>query len=77
MAYAQGDYPAAEECYLSALLLSRRVGDELIEGYALHGTGVEEMARSEHRAAVSSYPLCVAWQRPSGSRRLLPLQKGA
>lgn len=60
MAYAQGDYPAAEGWYLGALRLSRRLGDKLVEAYALTGTGVVEMARSEHAAAASSLQEAIA-----------------
>ena len=54
MAYMQGDYSVAEERYRGALRLSRRVGDELVEGSALAGTGLVEMARQDYEAAASS-----------------------
>jgi non-specific serine/threonine protein kinase len=59
-AYAQGDYPVAEERYREAIRLSRRVGDELVEGYALTGIGVVQMARSEPMAAASSLEEAIA-----------------
>lgn len=53
-AYIQGDYPAAGARWVEALRLSQRAGDTLVEAYSRAGTGVVEMARSEHGAAVSS-----------------------
>jgi tetratricopeptide (TPR) repeat protein len=60
MAYAQGDYPVAEGRYREALRLSLRVGDELVEGYALTGSGVVGMARSEHESAASCLEEAIA-----------------
>jgi predicted ATPase/DNA-binding XRE family transcriptional regulator len=54
MAYAQGDYAAAEGRYREALRLCRDEGDEVVEGHALAGVGLVQMARSEHEEAVSS-----------------------
>ena len=52
-AYTQGDYPAASERWGEAVRLSRRVGDMLVEGNAVAGTGLVEMARQDHEAAAS------------------------
>ena len=41
MAFAQGDYPAAGEGYGETVRLSRSVGDMLVEGAAVAGTGLE------------------------------------
>jgi predicted ATPase len=60
MAYMQGDFPVAEERYREALRLSRREGDELVEGYALAGTGLVEMARQDYEVAISSLEEAIA-----------------
>jgi tetratricopeptide (TPR) repeat protein len=60
MAYAQGDYPAAEGRYREALRLCRREGNEVVEGHALAGMGLVQMARSEHDGAVSSLEEAIA-----------------
>jgi predicted ATPase len=78
MAYTQGDYPVAEERYREALHLSRRLGDELVEGTALAGTGLVETARRDYEAALSSleeanalFERCEEGYMPAFSRILL------
>ena len=60
MAYAQGDYIAAEGRYREALRLCRREGNEVVEGHALAGMGLVQMARLEHDGAVSSLEEAIA-----------------
>ncbi len=60
MAYMQGDYSVAEERYQGALHLSQGVGDELVEGNALAGTGLVEMTRQDYGAAMSSLEDAIA-----------------
>ncbi len=52
-AYMQGDYATAGERWATALNLSRRAGDVLVEANSRSGTGVVDMIRSDHEAAVS------------------------
>jgi len=59
-AYIQGDYPVAGELWGEALHLSRRTKDVLVQAYSRAGTGVVEMTRSEHGAAVSSLEEAIA-----------------
>ena len=59
-AYIQGDYPVAGERWGEALHLSGRAKDVLVQAYSRAGTGVVEMARSEHGAAVSSLEEAIA-----------------
>ena len=60
MAYAHGDYPAAEERWQEALLLSQRDEDVLAEGHAWGGMGLVEMARPDYEAAASSLEKAIA-----------------
>ncbi|HEV2744356.1 MAG TPA: hypothetical protein VGV91_14470, partial [Rubrobacter sp.] len=53
MAFAQGDYPAAEERWREALRLSRGEGDILAEAFAWSGVGIAEMVRSDFEGAAS------------------------
>ena len=53
-AFAQSDYPAAEEHWREALHLSRREGDVLAEGNAWAGVGLVEMVHSDYEAAATS-----------------------
>ena len=53
LAYVQGDYPAAEERYREAILLSRGEENPFGEAYAKLGMGLVHMSRSEHEAATS------------------------
>jgi tetratricopeptide (TPR) repeat protein len=60
MAYAQGDYPVAEGRYRAAARLSRREGDELLEGRVLAGLGLVQMTRQDHGSAKSSLERAIA-----------------
>jgi predicted ATPase/DNA-binding XRE family transcriptional regulator len=60
LAYAQGDYPAAEEYFQEALLLSRREGDILTEGHAWGGTALVEMVRPDYEGAGSRLEKAIA-----------------
>jgi tetratricopeptide (TPR) repeat protein len=60
MAYIQGDYSTAGEQWEEAVRLSRGVGDMLVEGNAVAGTGLVEMARQDHEAAASRLEEAIA-----------------
>jgi predicted ATPase len=60
MAYVQGDYPAAEERFRQATLLSRTEENPFGEGYARLGMGLVHMSRSEHQAATSEMESALA-----------------
>jgi len=60
LAYAEGDYPAAEERFQDALRLSQRTGDVLAKGHALGGTALVEIARQGYEAAASRLEKAVA-----------------
>ena len=53
MAFAQGDYPAAEGGWQETLRLSQGEGDILAEAYAWGGLGIVEMVRSDFGLAAS------------------------
>ena len=53
MAFAQGDYPAAEGGWQETLRLSQSEGDILAEAYAWGGLGIIVMARSDFELAAS------------------------
>jgi predicted ATPase/DNA-binding XRE family transcriptional regulator len=54
LAYAQGDYPAAEEHFQEALRLSQLEEDVLAEGHAWGGVGLVEIVRPDYETAASS-----------------------
>ncbi len=60
LAYAEGDYPAAEEHFLEALRLSRSEGDMLTEGHAWGGTALVEIVRQNYEAAASRLEKAIA-----------------
>ena len=53
MAFAQGDYPAAEGGWQETLRLSQSEGDILAEAYAWSGLGIVVMVRSDFGLAAS------------------------
>jgi len=53
MAYAQGDYPAAETYFQEVLRLSQHEGDMLAEGHAWGGVALVEMVRPDYEGAAS------------------------
>lgn len=59
-AFALGDYPAAEERWREALLLSQGEGDVLVEGNAWAGMGLVEMVRANHETAGSNWEKSIA-----------------
>jgi non-specific serine/threonine protein kinase len=59
-AFALGDYPAAEEHWREALLLSQGEGDVLVEGNAWAGMGLGEMVRANHETAGSNWEKSIA-----------------
>ena len=59
-AYIRGDYRAAGAQFEEAVRLSRREGDELVEGNAVGGMGLVEMARSDYEAAASHLKAAIA-----------------
>jgi predicted ATPase/DNA-binding XRE family transcriptional regulator len=59
-AYIQGDYSTAGKQWKEAVRISRGVGDMLVEGNAVAGTGLVEMSRSDYEAAASSLEEAIA-----------------
>src|ERR687898_566422 len=53
MAYAQGDYPAAEEYFQEALRLSQLEGHIFAEGHTWGGMALVEIIRPDYGAATS------------------------
>jgi tetratricopeptide (TPR) repeat protein len=60
LAYAEGDYPAAEGRFQEALHLSQREGDVLAEGHAWGGTALVEIARQDYEAAAIGLEKAIA-----------------
>jgi len=60
MAYAQGDYPAAEEHWQEALRLSLREGDIPAEGHACAGLALVAIVRPDYGSAASRLEKAIA-----------------
>jgi predicted ATPase/DNA-binding XRE family transcriptional regulator len=60
LAYAEGDYPAAEEHFREALRLSQREGDVLNEGHAWGGTALVEIVGQNYLEAASRLEKAIA-----------------
>ncbi len=73
MAYTQGDFGACEGYSREALKLSRRVGDELCEAYALCGLGLEALGRGGFADATARFGEARPLFARAGEEGMLPI----
>jgi tetratricopeptide (TPR) repeat protein len=73
MAYTQGDFEACARYSREALELSRGVGDELCEAYALCGLGLEAMGRGDLGEATARFEGALPLFVRSGEEGMLPI----
>ncbi|HEV2743246.1 MAG TPA: helix-turn-helix domain-containing protein [Rubrobacter sp.] len=73
MAYTQGDFEACARYSREALELSRRVGDELCEAYALCGLGLEALGQGELGEATARFEGALPLFVRSGEDGMLPI----
>ena len=69
LAWRQGDYPVARECYTRSLELYRALGDERAAGHALRGLGVVIGEQGEAQTARSLLEESLAIARDNGNLR--------
>ncbi len=73
MAYTQGDFEACARYSREALELSREVGDELCEAYALCGVGLDAMGRGDFGEATSRFEEAIALFGRTGEEGAVPV----
>ena len=73
MAYTQGDFEACARYSREALELSRAVGDELCEAYALCGLGLEALGQGEFGGATARFEAALPLFVRSGEEGMLPI----